>query len=199
MLNIIQKYIQNSSLRRSGQKILGVKFIVAHDTGNDRSTALQNVDYYIKSCNETEASAHAFVDDLGVIECIPATEKAWHVRRNVTTDNQMFGVDANDYSLGIELCFFSDDIPRSLKAYNNYVEYIASLCTKYSLQPSQHLVGHYTLDPTRRTDPLNAFKHINKTWDGFIKDLQASMTPVPAIIDNKEEIKKAIAILQKLI
>ena len=69
-----------------------VKFIVAHDTGNPGSTAQNNVSYYEKTNNETEASAHIFIDDKEIIECIPALtsnkpEKAWHVRYNQSQDN----------------------------------------------------------------------------------------------------------------
>ncbi len=170
-MKIEQKYITPNTLRRPSLKLSGVKFIVAHDTGNDSSTALQNVNYYIKSANEMEASAHAFVDDKGVIECIPLDEKAYHVRRIVPKDNELYGADSIDYSLGIELCYSTRGLFDSKIAYNNYVEYIRGLCTKYNLDPSKHVVGHYTLDPTRRTDPLNAFKTIGVTWEQFIKDL----------------------------
>lgn len=171
MIKITQKLIPAPSKRRSGDKIKGVKFIVAHDTGNDGSTALQNVNYFINSSNELSASAHTFIDDKDIIECVPLTEKAWHVRYNVPTDNTMFGVDSNDYAIGVELCYFSKDKERSLKAYNNYVEYIAQKTLEYNLNPKTKIVGHYTLDPGRKTDPINAFKTFNKTWEDFIKDL----------------------------
>lgn len=184
-MNKVEKYIPLGSLRRSGQKLLGVKFIVAHDTGNLDSTAYQNVDYFIKSADEVEASAHAFVDDKIIIVSVPPTEKAWHVRRSVPTDNNMFGVDANDWSLGIELCYFTDP-ERSKLAYNNFVEYIRELCLKYNLDPLKYVIGHYILDPDRRTDPVNAFKRIGKTWQDFIKDLTLQQSK------EKENIKTKI-------
>ena len=162
-MKITQKHIPINTKRRSGLKLLGVKFIVAHDTGNDSSTALSNVNYYITSANEKEASAHAFVDDLGVIECLPLDEKAYHVRRVVS--------NAIDYAFGIELCYGSKWGDRNLTAYKNYVEYISGLCRKHNLNPKKDIVGHYKLDPTRRTDPLNAFKYLDKTWEHFIQDV----------------------------
>lgn len=170
-MRITQKLIPKPSKRRSGDKLKGVKFIVAHDTGNDSSTASQNVNYFIQSANEMSASAHTFIDDKDIIECVPLDEKAWHVRYITTTDNNMFGVDANDYAIGVELCYFSKDKERSLKAYNNYVEYIAQKTLEYNLNPKTKIVGHYTLDPGRKTDPINAFKTFNKTWEDFINDL----------------------------
>ena len=191
---IITKYLPNFTKRRSGQKILGVKFIVAHDTGNLNSTAMQNVDYYIKSANEDFASAHTFIDDKNIIECLPQDEKANHVRRNTTADNLLFGLDANDYALGIELCYFSDK-ERSKIAYLNYVEYIKGLCQKYNLNPTTHVVGHYTLDKERRTDPLNAFSLIGKAWNDFVKDL----TVIPNPVIDKEKIKSDIKKLVDLL
>jgi N-acetylmuramoyl-L-alanine amidase len=200
-MNIIQKYLPTNTKRRSGLLISGIKFGVAHDTGNLNSTALQNVDYYIKSANELEASAHAFVDDTGVIECIPFTEKAYHVRRIIDVDNKTYGFDAIDYALGIELCYF-DDIERSKKSYNNYVEYWSSLCSKYNLNPAKDLIGHYKLDPTRRTDPLNAFKRINKTWDDFITDVSAHSKPIQSkdiLIKYISDVETTVGKLKALI
>lgn len=170
-MKITQKYLPKGSKRRSGDKLKGIKFIVAHDTGNDNSTALQNVNYFTNSANEMSASAHTFIDDKEIIECVPLDEKAWHVRYNVPTDNVMFGVDANDYAIGVELCYFSKDKERSLKAYNSYVEYIAQKTLEYNLNPKTKIVGHYTLDPGRKTDPINAFKTYDKTWEAFITDV----------------------------
>lgn len=190
-MKITQKYLPKGSKRRSGDKLKGIKFIVAHDTGNDNSTALQNVNYFINSANEMSASAHTFIDDKEIIECVPLDEKAWHVRYNVPTDNVMFGVDANDYAIGVELCYFSNDKERSLKAYSNYVNYIAEKTITYNLNPKNKIVGHYTLDPARKTDPINAFKTFNKTWEQFIEDVctaRAILTnPQPVIVETKKD------------
>ena len=190
---IIQKYLPINTLRRSGLKLLGVKFITAHDSGNINSTAMQNVDYFIKSANEIQASAHTFIDDKDIIECIPQTEKAYHVRRAVEVDNSIFGVDAIDCSLGIELCSFSD-IERSKLAYMAYVDYIKGLCAKYNLNPSVSVIGHYRLDPTRRNDPITAFTLIGKTWSDFIKDL----SPQPLIKTTAEKKAEIIKLINEL-
>lgn len=166
-----EDFIEPKTKRRSGRKILGVKFIVAHDTGNPNSTAQGNVDYYKTSAKEMSASAHVFIDDKGVIKCIPLDERAWHVLYDVKTDNAMFGHDANDYAIGVELCYFPKDSVRTLKGYNCYVKYLANLCKMFNLIPAIHIVGHFQLDPKRKTDPMNAFKIIKKTWGNFIDDV----------------------------
>lgn len=180
MIPITQRLLPVPSLRRSGQKILGVRFLVAHDTGNDSSTAAQNVNYYIGSANQIQASAHYFVDDKEIICCVPETEKAWQVRYDVPKDNQLYGKDANDWAIGVELCFHSQNTKvNSQVAYKNYVDLFAYLCKKYNLNPLKDIVGHYTLDPARRSDPINAFKYSRKSWDDFLNDVKSAMG-VPA-------------------
>ena len=155
--------------RRSGAKLKSVRRLTAHDTGNPGSTAIQNVSYYIRSANEMSASAHIFVDDKEIICCIPLDEKAWGVRYNCTQDNILFGDDANDVSIQIELCY-GGRIDNQ-KAYKNYVELMAFLCRQYSLNPLKNIDGHFQLDPARRTDPIGGLKEVGKDWDSFLKDV----------------------------
>jgi N-acetylmuramoyl-L-alanine amidase CwlA len=204
MIPITLKLIPTPSKRRSGQKILGVGFIVSHDTGNDGSTAAQNANYFVSSANEIEASAHYFVDDKQIICCVPEEEKAWHVRYNEPKDNEIYGKDSNDWAIGVELCFHSGNTKvNNLIAYKNYVELHAYLCNKYHLNPLQYVVGHYVLDAARRTDPLNAFKYMNKTWNQFIADIIAFMKPtVPPVSPNealKAQIKQKMVEINSLI
>lgn len=168
---ITQDYLPNKSLRRPGIKNLGIKFLVAHDTGNDGSTAKNNVTYYKNSANVMEASAHTFIDDKDIIECIPLTEKAWHVRYEITLDNERFGDDANDIAIGVELCYSTKGKFDSKKAYERYVWYLAYLCKKYGLDPRSKIIGHQHLDPSRKTDPTNALKTIGKSYDVLISDV----------------------------
>lgn len=178
-MRVKNDFIVKGTKRRSGLKLEKVLFITAHDTGNDGSTAQQNVNYYKRTANEASASAHVFIDDIEVIKCIPLDEKAWHVIYNVTTDNELFGDDANDTSIGVELCYSNQRGKiDNAKAYANYVWYIATLCQAYDLEPSKHIVAHSKLDPKRKLDPdKNSFKYINGgiTWNKFIKDVEAQL------------------------
>lgn len=180
-MQITQKLIPVPSARRSGEKILDIKYIVCHDTGNDGSTALSNVDYYIQSAQLEQASAHIFIDDKGAVQCIPLTEKAWHVRYNAGISPNIEGSFSNDHAIGVELCFSSKGLFDSKKSYDNYCSYIASLLIIYKLDMTK-LVQHAKLDPTRRTDPINAFSKIGKTWEMFLSDVGALIN-VP-IINN---------------
>jgi N-acetylmuramoyl-L-alanine amidase len=152
---------------RSGQQIKKVKFIVAHDTGNEGSTAYQNRKYF--NDHQPAASAHTFIDDKYILEIIPLYEKAWHVHYQKSFDNRLFGDDANDAAIGVELCWGGKI--NFTEAYKRYVWYHAYLCDAFNLDPRKHIVGHYTLDPERKTDPINAFKQYGVTWEKFINDV----------------------------
>lgn len=151
-----------------------VKFIVAHDTGNPRSTAKNNVDYYERTCNEAQASAHIFVDDKEIIECIPSIttdkpEKAWHVRYCVSKDNELFGYEANDVAIGVEYCFGANI--NAQESYGKYVWTLAYLCFKYNIDPKKAIVGHSLLDPGRKFDPENGLKEMGKTFQQLLDDV----------------------------
>lgn len=176
-----QKYIIKTDLlptgtqRRSGIPLLPVRFLVAHDTGNPNSTAAGNVAYYKSSANVSAQSAHFFVDDKEIIECIPVVsgtpEKAWHVRYDLTADNQRYGDDANDVAIGIEYCY--GPTINATEAYKRYVWLLASLCFKFNLAPTGTIVGHFELDPTRRTDPKNGLSASGRTFEQLLLDVAA--------------------------
>lgn len=164
------------SRRRSGLKISKVRFLVAHDTGNEGSTARQNVTYYTRTAHEQPASAHLFVDDKEILECVPALtgppEKAWHVLYDRPEDNRRFGDDANDIAIGVELCFG----PRidADAAYARYVWTLAELCRRYGLDQTK-ITGHHLLDPGRRSDPVNALSKSGRSYDGLLADVSAAL------------------------
>lgn len=172
---VTPRYLSKPSKRRSGFLIpsTGIKFIVAHDTGNPNSTASNNVDYYERTRNLESASAHIFVDDREILECVPALtgtpEKAWHVLYNATTDDRIFGCDANDAAIGVEYCF--GEKINADEAYRKYVWVIAYLCERFQLDPATAIVGHYFLDPTRRTDPVTGLAQSRRTYDQLLKDI----------------------------
>jgi len=170
---IQKQYLTAPSKRRPGVAVPEVRFIVAHDTGNPGSTAKGNIGYYERTHNSISASAHIFVDDKEIIECIPfltgKPEKAWHVLYNVTTDNQMYGEDANDVALGVELCWGPGI--NSEEAYKRYIWVLAYACYKFQLDPTKAIVGHDVLDPGRKIDPSNALKYMGKTYQQFLKDV----------------------------
>lgn len=184
-----EQFLSVGTKRRSGILMNKVMFFVDHDTGNANSTAQNNVTYYMNSTNEMSASAHIFVDDKEAIICIPCLvkpEKAWHVQYDKVKDNAVYGADANDAAIGLELCYFPQDLQRSLKAYNNYIEIAAYLAKYHNVDPSKRS-GHFELDPERRTDPNNALKYIGKTYTDMKQDIVA----VHKILMKNDETSKS--------
>ncbi len=169
------RYLSAPSQRRSGRPIdLGVKFVVAHDTGNPGSTAAGNVGYYERTRNEESASAHLFVDDRDILECIPALtgkpEKAWHVRYREPSE-RLYGFDANDAAVGVEYCY-GDEIDPD-EAYRRYVWVMAAVCYTFHLDPATSVVGHFFLDPMRRTDPVTGLARSRRTYEQLLRDVAA--------------------------
>jgi N-acetylmuramoyl-L-alanine amidase len=173
--SITARYIPAGTKRRSGIAINRVHFLVAHDTGNPKSTAAQNVQYYINSRNAMSASAHLFVDDKEILECVPALtaapEKAWHVLYGVPKDNELYGVNANDTAIGVEYCY--GGAIDADKAYEKYVWLLAKLCFEFSLDPAKDIVGHFFLDPKRKTDPVTGLAHSRRTYEQLLRDVVA--------------------------
>jgi N-acetylmuramoyl-L-alanine amidase len=172
---IVKQYLTVKSKRRSGLLIDKVRFVVAHDTGNEKSTARGNVKYYENSHNKESASAHIFVDDKEIIECVPALtatpEKAWHVLYDVITDNKLFGCNANDAAIGVEYCF-GDNINAD-ESYKRYVWVIAYICYQFDLDPANSITGHFFLDPKRKTDPVTGLAKSRRTYEQLLKDIVA--------------------------
>jgi N-acetylmuramoyl-L-alanine amidase CwlA len=173
------RYLGTPSKRRSGLHVSpAVKFVVAHDTGNAGSTAAGNVAYYERTRDAESASAHIFVDDRQIIECIPALtappEKAWHVLYRVDTDNRMYGYNANDAAIGVEYCF-GGKIDAD-EAYRKYVWVIANICQRFGLDPATAVVGHAFLDPQRKTDPGYGLGFSRRSYDQLLRDIPVEYT-----------------------
>lgn len=185
---ITERYLTSGSKRRSGQLIFpAVKFIVAHDTGNSNSTASGNVNHFENSRDKKEASAHIFVDDKAIIECIPALtsdkpEKAWHVLYDKPKDNELYGDDANDVAIGVEYCFGNDI--NANESYNRYIWVLAYICYKFNLDPRVSIVGHHILDPERKIDPKSGLSHSGRTYEQLLKDV---VTEYHSCLNNDEQ------------
>jgi hypothetical protein len=167
------------SKRRPGRKSDKILFLVAHDTGNPGASATAHAKWYRNDPNpppDRISSAHLFVDDREVIETVPSglvgdrvAETAFHVLYNVPTDNQMFGADANNAAIGVELCYGGSIIPE--EAYSRYVWTLATLCVAHKLDPKWKIVGHDALDPKRKRDPTQGLNAIGKSFDRLIDDV----------------------------
>lgn len=193
---ITAQYLTAPSGRRRGYPLApGVRFIVAHDTGNPNSTAAQNVRYFASTPNpKTVSSAHLFVDDRDIIECIPALtgppEKAWHVLYNVQTDNQLYGFNANDAAIGVEYCYGSNIDADA--AYSRYVWLLAYICYRFQLDPGKAIVGHFMLDPHRKTDPVTGLAHSRRSYDQLLRDVVSEYSACGGAVQSISTVKPAV-------
>jgi len=48
----------------------------------------------------------------------------------------------------------------------------AYVCNYYNWNPLEKITGHHILDPSRKTDPMNAFNIIGKTFEQFLQDVK---------------------------
>lgn len=191
---ITTQYLTANTKRRSGKLIApSVKFIVAHDTGNPNSTAAGNIKYYENTKDVDYPSAHIFVDDKNIIECIPALtsdkpEKAWHVLYDKPKDNELFGFDSNNAAIGVEYCYGTNI--NADEAYHRYVWVIAYTCYKFGLDPSISITAHYILDPGRKTDPKTGLAHSDRTYEQLLKDVIAEYNECKE--ENKPQIQQNV-------
>lgn len=57
------------------------------------------------------------------------------------------------------------------EAYRKYVWVLAYLCQTFGLDPSRSVVGHFFLDPLRKTDPLTGLAASRRTYDALLRDV----------------------------
>jgi N-acetylmuramoyl-L-alanine amidase len=152
------------------------RFLVAHDTGNPGSTAAGNIRFYTSTYLTLKpSSAHLFVDDQHILECVPALtgppEKAWHVLYDRQEDNILYGCNSNDAAIGVEYCYGGHI--NADEAYRRYVWVLAYLCVHFDLDPRRDITGHCFLDPGRKKDPVSGLLHSRRSYPQLLADVAA--------------------------
>ncbi|ASA22071.1 peptidoglycan recognition protein family protein [Paenibacillus donghaensis] len=201
---IERRYIDKRQNVRPGTRLVSGTpgFLVAHDTGNPGATADNHFNYFQTLVNRS-ASAQTFVDDKKILEIIPTgtgsdlAEKAWHVLYNVTTDNKLYGDDANDIALGVELCYGGKIA--FAEAYKRFVWYLAYCCDKWRLNPLTHIPSHKQLDPARKRDIDQALKTAGKTLKDLLYDVVAEIAEQPVVISPPTAVQLPANVAQALI
>lgn len=149
------------------------KYIVVHYTGNTTDTAYNNTRYF-KSVNRN-ASAHYFVDDNNIYQCVLDKNKAWHVGDSLKVGNggAWYKKCTNSNSIGIEMCCTNSDVSQT--TVNNTIELVKYLMKKYSI-PTSHVIRHY--DVTNKMCPAPMVNNPTR-WEAFKIALNGSPSPVP--------------------
>ncbi|WP_339245335.1 N-acetylmuramoyl-L-alanine amidase [Paenibacillus sp. FSL F4-0243] len=201
---IERRYINKRQNVRPGTRLTSGTpgFLVAHDTGNPGATADNHFTYF-QNLKDRSASAQTFIDDTKILEIIPTgtgldpAEKAWHVLYNVTTDNKLYGDDANDIALGVELCYGGKI--KTLEAYKRFVWYMAYCCDKWGLNPLTHIPSHKQLDPARKRDIDQALASVGKTLKDLLYDVVAEIKEQPVSVIPPVAVQMPASVAQRLI
>lgn len=154
------------------------KYIVVHYTGNSTDTAYNNTKYF-KSVNRN-ASAHYFVDDNNIYQCVLDKDKAWHCGDKLKSGNggSYYGKCTNSNSIGIEMCCTNYDV--SAKTEANTIELVKYLMSRYSI-PVNNVIRHY--DVTNKNCPAPMVKDPDR-WKSFKNNLGGNYTPEPSKPNN---------------
>lgn len=171
-----------------------IEYIVIHYFGGLASA--KSTCAYFRNINR-KASAHYFVDDGGVWQCVEDADASWHCGDG--GKGTFKGQCTNANSIGIEVRPFKVDASRAAyvgdtdwyfheQTVTNLIELVKSLMEKHGID-AEHVIRHY--DVTVKVCPrpwvgedINTYygKTGNDLWTEFKRGLEGkSMTePIPA-------------------
>lgn len=139
---------------RQGIKLKKIRNIVIHYTGNPKTTAQNNRDYF--NSPGTVVCSHFVIGiDGKIIQCVPIDEKS-------AASNER-----NKDTISIEVCHSDESGKFSSEAYNSLVKLTAYLCDDAGLDEND-IIRHY--DITGKQCPLYYVKNPDK-WNLFKKDV----------------------------
>ncbi|MBO5143205.1 MAG: N-acetylmuramoyl-L-alanine amidase [Clostridia bacterium] len=152
-----------------------IDWIVIHYVGAV-SSAKNNVDFFYN--NDLGKSAHYFVDNTEIWQCVEDKDIAWHCGAEV-----YYNDCRNDNSIGIEMCCKRNaagelyiDAPTIL----NTIELTNYLIKKYNIE-QENVVRHY--DVTRKVCPV-PFVEEESLWIDFKRRLaNLDFTDVNSALD----------------
>ncbi len=156
---IINKKLINFNYSNRGG--VAIKYIIIHDTGNTNMGANALAHYNYFNSGDKKASAHYFVDSLGVIQTVEDFNSAWHCGDG----RGKFGI-TNNNSIGVEICINSDGSFES--ALLNTHKLILFLMDKHSIC-KKNVLRHY--DASRKICPRTMSYDNWSGWFDFHNNL----------------------------
>ena len=151
-------------INRTIAKNRKIEYIVIHYVGAV-SSAKNNVDYFYDK--DRQSSAHYFVDEKSIWQCVEDTNIAWHCGGA----KKYFSNCRNSNSIGIELCCKKDKAGKWYfedKTLENATELVRSLMNKYNVK-FENIIRHY--DVTHKVCP-KPFVDDAKYWNKFKEGLK---------------------------
>lgn len=139
---------------RDGRKI---EYIVIHYVGAV-STAKNNTIYFKDAYRGV--SAHYFVDDNSIWQCVEEKDRAWHCGAAI-----YYNKARNDNSIGIEMCCYMNNgkLDISDKTIANAIELVKDVMKRYNI-PVENVVRHY--DVTHKKCPAPFVDDVSR-WEDF--------------------------------
>ena len=166
-ISIKQDLTTVNSSSRNGNSI---QYIVIHYTAHNGDTAANNLSYF-KSVNR-KASAHYFVDENEIGQCVPDNLQSWHCGGDIESSHHPYlNKCTNSNSIGIELCSrkYSNGTFYFLpKVVSNAASLTKALMNKYNV-PVDRVIRHY--DVTGKICPA-PFVNNNAEWQNFLNSLK---------------------------
>lgn len=155
-------------------------WIVIHYVGAV-STAKNNVDYFYDK--ERGSSAHYFVDENEIWQCVDDSNSAWHCGGA----SKYYNDCRNGNSIGIEMCCKKDEngnIYIDNQTIQNTIELVQMLMKQYGID-IEHVVRHY--DVTHKICPA-PFVENEYLWLDFKKRItMKKITDLKEALDYLEE------------
>lgn len=139
-----------------------IKYIVIHYTSNDGDTAYGNTCWF--KYNNRGASAHYFIDEDNIYQCVSDQDTAWHCG---TLGAYTHPECRNGNSIGIELCSRKDSEGNyyfKQKTVDNTIELVKHLMSKYNI-PVSNVIRHH--DVVSSTPCPAPFVEHPDQWDSF--------------------------------
>lgn len=153
-----------------------IKYIVIHYVGGV-SSAKNNVDYLYNV--DRQKSAHYFVDEKEIWQCVDDSNVAWHVGGAKKYYNDC----RNSNSIGVELCCKKDEAGNwyfEEQTVQNAIELVQYLMRLHGIK-IENVVRHY--DVTHKICP-EPFVRDEEAWNGFKRRLvMKEITDVKEALD----------------
>lgn len=174
------------------------QYIVIHYVGAV-SKAKNNVDYCARE--KLQASAHYFVDETSIWQCVEDKDKSWHCGGGLqgSGGHTFYKICTNSNSIGIEMCckktaggvwYYEED------TIKNTVDLVKYLMQKHNI-PIDRVIRHYDVTgkicPAQYVDETEWKKFKNRiiTQEGVL-----TLTQYEELKKENEALKKEIQVLK---
>ena len=173
----INKLITKINRTKANRKTF--KFIVVHWVGAV-SSAKANCQFFYSKYRG--ASAHLFVDDTSIWQCVELKDIAWHCGGGLQgpKGHKYHKICTNSNSIGIEMCCYNKNgkLDISDKTINNTIALVKELMKKYNI-PADRVIRHF--DVTGKNCP-GVMVSNEKRW----KEFKAKLVTTPKKEEKKD-------------